>query len=120
MPPALSNAASIMARTSAVSRFGVPFGLPWPDVLLLGIRKSPHFALIVSRLFRHQDAPMQGARHLAAWAGMTPKERSSGGKRRLGGINRAGHERLRVLLVSATCRLSIAQNRSPEVIELTH
>jgi hypothetical protein len=45
MPPALSNAASIIARTSAVSRFGVPFGLPWPDVLLLGIRKSPHFAL---------------------------------------------------------------------------
>jgi hypothetical protein len=48
MPPALSKAASIIARTSAVSRFGVPFGLPWPDVLLLGIRKSPHFALSVS------------------------------------------------------------------------
>jgi hypothetical protein len=51
MPPALSNAASIIARTSAVSRFGVPFGLPWPDVLLLGIRKSPHFALPMSAAY---------------------------------------------------------------------
>ncbi len=48
MPPALSNAASIIARTSTVSQFGVPFGLPWPDVLLLGIGKSPHFALSLS------------------------------------------------------------------------
>ena len=51
MPPALSNAASIIARTSAVSLFGVPFGLPWPDVLLLGIRKSPHFALPMSAAY---------------------------------------------------------------------
>jgi transposase len=54
-------------------------------------------------------------RHLAAWAGLTPKERSTGGKQRMGGIgprsgpmqrqavsapSRAGNERLRVLLVS--------------------
>ncbi len=30
---------------------------------------------------------------------MTPREHSTGGKQRLGGISRAGHERLRALLV---------------------
>jgi transposase len=39
-------------------------------------------------------------RHLAAWAGLTPKEHSTGGKPRMGGISRAGNERLRTLLVS--------------------
>lgn len=38
-------------------------------------------------------------RHLAAWIGLTPQEHSSGGKQRLGGISRAGHERRRQLLV---------------------
>ena len=38
-------------------------------------------------------------RHLAAWLGLVPKERSTGGKQRLGGISRAGNERLRQLLV---------------------
>jgi transposase len=41
----------------------------------------------------------ESGRHLAAWAGLTPKEHSTGGKQRMGGISRAGHERLRVLLV---------------------
>src|SRR5215218_4855998 len=41
----------------------------------------------------------QSGRHLAAWLGLTPREHSTGGKQRLGGISRAGHERLRSLLV---------------------
>jgi len=41
----------------------------------------------------------QSGRHLAAWIGLTPKERSTGGQQRLGGISRAGNERLRSLLV---------------------
>ncbi len=45
-------------------------------------------------------AAFESGRHLAAWAGLTPKDRSTGGKQRLGGISRAGNERLRVLLVS--------------------
>jgi transposase len=45
-------------------------------------------------------APFESGRHLAAWAGLTPKEHSTGGKQRMGGISRAGHERLRVLLVA--------------------
>jgi transposase len=41
----------------------------------------------------------QSGRHLAAWIGLTPREHSRGGKRRIGGISRAGDERLRQLLV---------------------
>jgi transposase len=45
-------------------------------------------------------AAFESDRHLAAWAGLTPKEHSTGGKQRMGGISRAGNERLRVLLVT--------------------
>ena len=41
----------------------------------------------------------QSARHFAAWLGVVPRERSTAGKQRLGGISRAGDERLRCLLV---------------------
>ncbi len=37
----------------------------------------------------------KSARHFAAWLGLTPKERSTGGRQRLGGISRAGDERFR-------------------------
>ena len=45
-------------------------------------------------------AAFELGRHLAAWAGLTPTEHSTGGKQRMGGISRAGNERLRVLLVT--------------------
>ena len=41
----------------------------------------------------------RSGRHFASWLGLTPQERSTGGKQRLGGISRAGNERLRQLLV---------------------
>ena len=41
----------------------------------------------------------QSGRHFAAWLGLVPKEHSTGGRQRLGGISRAGDERLRQLLV---------------------
>lgn len=44
-------------------------------------------------------ARFENGRHLSAWLGLTPKECSTGGKPRLGGISRAGNERLRSLLV---------------------
>ena len=48
-------------------------------------------------------------RHLASWLGLTPKENSTGGKQRLGGISRAGNERLRRLLVlGATAVIRVA------------
>jgi transposase len=45
-------------------------------------------------------AAFESGRHLAAWAGLTPKEHSTGGKQRMGEISRAGNERLRALLVT--------------------
>ena len=44
----------------------------------------------------------QSGRHFAAWLGLTPKQRSTGGKPRLGGISRQGNERLRQLFVVGT------------------
>lgn len=41
----------------------------------------------------------RSARHFAAWLGLTPKNRSTAGKQRLGKISKAGNERLRQLLV---------------------
>ena len=41
----------------------------------------------------------QSGRHFAAWLGLTPKQNSTGGKPRLGGISHQGNERLRQLLV---------------------
>ena len=44
-------------------------------------------------------ADFETGRHFAAWLGLTPREHSTGGKHRLGRINKAGNERLRQLLV---------------------
>ena len=44
-------------------------------------------------------AAFESGRHLASWVGLTPREHSTGGKPRMGGISRAGNERLRQLLV---------------------
>jgi len=41
----------------------------------------------------------ESGRHFAAWLGLVPQEKSTGGKQRMGGISRAGNERLRELLV---------------------
>lgn len=47
----------------------------------------------------------ESGRHMAAWMGLTPKEHSTGGKQRMGGISRAGNERIRTLLV--VCAMSV-------------
>ena len=49
---------------------------------------------------RIDPGAFRSGRHLAAWLGLTPKDRSTGGKQRLGGISKAGDERLRSLLVN--------------------
>lgn len=46
-----------------------------------------------------KPANFESGRHFAAWLGLTPQEHSTGGKQRLGGISKAGNERLRQLLV---------------------
>jgi transposase len=46
-----------------------------------------------------EPAVFRSARHFAAWLGLTPKDHSTAGRQRLGGITRAGDEGLRRLLV---------------------
>ena len=44
-------------------------------------------------------AQFRSARHFAAWIGLVPKQHSSGGKQRQGGISKQGNRYLRRLLV---------------------
>ena len=53
----------------------------------------------LSLALRVDATQFKSGRHFAAWLGLTPRDHSSGGKLRLGGITRAGNERLRQLLV---------------------
>ncbi len=56
-------------------------------------------------------AAFASGRHFAAWLGLTPREHSTGGKPRMGGISRAGNERLRNLLVlGATSAIRFAEH----------
>ncbi len=52
----------------------------------------------------------KSGRHLASWLGITPKEHSSGGKRRMGRISKQGDPYLRTLLIhGARSALTAAQ-----------
>jgi transposase len=53
-------------------------------------------------------------RDCAAWLGLTPNERSSAGKRRLGSITKAGDEDLRSLLVMGAASVLLRARRAPE------
>lgn len=53
----------------------------------------------LSLVTRIDISQFKSARHLVASLGLTPGEHSTGGKTRMGGISRAGDERLRELLV---------------------
>lgn len=65
----------------------------------------------------------RSGRRCAAWLGLTPKDHSTAGRQRQGGITRAGDERLRAVLVSgAMACIRHARNRpstaSPWLVEL--
>ena len=53
-------------------------------------------------------------RQYAAWIGVTPKDHSTAGRQRLGGITRAGDETLRRLLVAGAMSLVRQAQRRPE------
>jgi transposase len=55
--------------------------------------------IALSFALRVDAAKFESGRHFAAWLGLVPRDSSTGGKQRLGGISRAGNERLRQLLV---------------------
>ena len=53
------------------------------------------------------------ARDFAAWLGLTPKDHSTAGKHKLGGITRAGDEALRSTLVQGATAVIQAASRNP-------
>ncbi|TPW26155.1 IS110 family transposase [Martelella alba] len=59
----------------------------------------------------------EGGREFAAWLGLVPRQRSTGGKPRLGSISKMGNRRLRKLLVvgahAALYRMKNGKARSP-------
>lgn len=62
----------------------------------------------------------RSGRHLAAWLGLTPRERSSGGKQRLGRISKQGDPYLRrLLVVGATAVLRSAQGSGRKASDLS-
>jgi transposase len=77
-----------------------------------------------SMLVMKTPAPetFRSSRHFAAWLGLTPKDHSTAGKSKLGGITRAGDEALRsVLVVGSTSLLHRVRRRgtgSPWLIDL--
>ena len=63
----------------------------------------------------------RSGRHFAAWLGLTPKDNSSGGKRRQGRISRQGNEALRKLVVlgaTAVIRFARPGHASPWLLNL--
>jgi len=77
-------------------------------------------ALLVMKVAN--PSAFRSGRDFAAWLGLTPKDHSTAGRRRLGGISRAGDEDLRrVLVVGATAVIQQARKRegySPWLMEL--
>lgn len=59
-------------------------------------------------------AAFRTGRHLAAWLGLVPRQNSSGGKDKLGGITKTGDRSIRRLLViGATCVIRHARTKAP-------
>jgi len=57
-------------------------------------------------------AQFEDGRHFAAWLGLTPREKSTGGKQRMGKISREGNERIRQCLVLGATSVIKAVTRS--------
>jgi transposase len=98
---------------------GVSHRLPPRDTKILGV--SPIGAVLLTTK-TPQPELFRSGRQFAAWIGLTPKDHSTAGKVRLGGITRAGDEGLRtVLVVGATTVIQHAQRSgrpSPWLTEL--
>jgi len=89
-------------------------GLSADDAVVHRLMEIPGVGLLTSTAMvaaiGHIHAFANG-RRLAAWLGLTPREHSSGGRRRLGGISKAGDTYLRMLLIhGARAALRAAQH----------
>src|SRR5262245_54835523 len=68
-----------------------------------------------------EPSGFRSGREFAAWLGLVPRQNSTGGKHRLGGISKRGNQYLRRLLIngaSANLLRSKATNADPWVIGL--
>ena len=71
-------------------------------------------ALAASVTDPHQ---FRSGRQFAAWLGLTPLQKSSGGKERLGRITKMGDKYLRKLLIVGMTSLACRAKYNPETIE---
>jgi transposase len=80
--------------------------------------------LLASALVAHVPNPkaFSSGRNLSAWIGLVPKQNSSGGKERLGGVTKQGNRYLRSLLtIGALAVIRFAQRhgtRRPWIVQL--
>ena len=65
-------------------------------------------------------AAFKSGRDLAAWIGLVPRQNSSGGKERLGGISKQGDRYLRKLLVAGAAAVLRARPRPSRQAPLAH
>ncbi len=91
--------------------------------VIQGLREIPGVGLLTATALYAAVADIQSfpsARHLASWLGLTPRERSSGTRRRLGRISKQGDVYLRMLLIhGARSALLAAQQRQRSEQPLT-
>jgi transposase len=102
--PALAKAcdeiADLEAKMEAVEQQLLTIGRTMPDVVLLqtvpgvGLLTATALVALVSDIRRFRSG-----RHFASFLGLTPKEDSTGHRRRLGAISKQGDVYLRMLLV---------------------
>ena len=90
---AMSEELAALDRTLAAQHKANPVSRQLAEVPGIGPLGALSLALTVD------ISQFRSGRHFAAWLGLTPKQNSTGGKPRLGGISRQGNERLRQLLV---------------------
>ena len=94
--------ATLLNRLQELDRHLAAVGEQHPQVALLrtipgiGLLNATALVACVGDVRRFPSG-----RHFASYLGLTPREHSSGGRRRLGGISKQGDQYLRTLLIHA-------------------
>jgi transposase len=102
-----------LSRAQVVRFFSEP--QPCDVVIIPGIGLLTATALIAAV---GDVSRFPSARHFASWLGLTPRESSSGTRRRLGGISKQGDRYLRTLLIHGGRSVLAAAHRAKEVDHL--
>lgn len=94
------------------------------DQIVQQLRQIPGIGLLTSTTLRATVGGIErfpSARRFASWLGLTPREHSSGERRRLGGISKQGDVYLRTLLIhGARAALTAAHRRQRGARPLDH